>query len=91
MTRPDSHMSSGVGFCRGIEACEKCVLEIHKEFERLNLDYSIDYHPLRRGVEVIDNTNGMTSFDFQTLGETLKFFQALKTEAGCGDASRLTK
>ena len=66
-----------IGICNGIKACEECVAEIKKEFARLGCDYSIEYHPLRRGVEIIDNKNGMTSFDFNTLGETLKFFKEL--------------
>ena len=67
-------MSFALGIARGFEACEKCVSDIHKEFERLGLDYSVEYNLFRRGVEIIDNRNGMTSFDFQTLGETLKLF-----------------
>ena len=73
-------MSLALGISNAIAACEACVVEIHKEFERLKLDYSIDYHPFRRGVEIIDNRNGMTSMEFQTLGETLSFFKELQKE-----------
>ena len=73
-------MSRGfaLGIVNGLKACEECVREIKQEFERLNLDYSVEYHPFRRGVEVIDNSIGHTQLEFQTLGETLIFFQNLQ-------------
>ena len=66
-----------LGLANGLPACEECVTEIQYHFERLGCDYSIDYHPLRKGVEITDNTNGMLCFEFETLGETLAYFETL--------------
>ena len=72
-----NNLNVAIGLCRGIEACEKAVKDMQKEFKRLGCDYSVEYHPLKHGVEIIDNPTGMTQFDFKTLGEALRYFQEL--------------